>query len=256
MSNFTEFEWALQFHFYMIILYLRCLIMFTWCFVAIINSFWPFQPVLEAYRNKDDFSIGLGLDGEEKTVGFYLDPATGKSRSLHTYVVSKNIAKIASYFSYFILYFFFPYEVILATTKRRTFYVVHLTPKKGFISLYSLAGFGLKSLVNFYLMFFFNHLSSFPFFTCYFMLLEFSTPFCVSPTELPIFKESHKRFAEVRSWLSVSHQYITLLALCCKDYQQNNVLFVFFTLFLLTYTWNCLGWWKKKVIKILWKLVK
>lgn len=34
------------------------------------------SPVMEAYKNKDEFNIGLGLDGNEKTVGFFLDAPT------------------------------------------------------------------------------------------------------------------------------------------------------------------------------------
>lgn len=31
-----------------------------------------FQPVTEGYRNKDEFSIQIGIDGNPKTVGFFV----------------------------------------------------------------------------------------------------------------------------------------------------------------------------------------
>ena len=31
-----------------------------------------FQPITEAYRNKDEFNIRTGIDGNPKTVGFFI----------------------------------------------------------------------------------------------------------------------------------------------------------------------------------------
>ena len=37
-----------------------------------------FQPITEAYRNKDEFNIRTGVDGNPKTVGFFIgSPAEG-----------------------------------------------------------------------------------------------------------------------------------------------------------------------------------
>lgn len=42
------------------------------------NSRVLFQPVTEGYRNKDEFSIQTGIDGNPKTVGFFVgSPAEG-----------------------------------------------------------------------------------------------------------------------------------------------------------------------------------
>lgn len=48
-------------------------------FRTVIHDVIP-SPVIESYRNKDEFSIRTGFDGNEKTVGFFLGrPATGNT---------------------------------------------------------------------------------------------------------------------------------------------------------------------------------
>lgn len=54
-----------------------------------------------AYRNKDEFSIRVGVDGDPKTVGFFVgSPAKGKTVCVRgTHLINmkmkhKNVAKV------------------------------------------------------------------------------------------------------------------------------------------------------------------
>ncbi|CAL1273483.1 unnamed protein product [Larinioides sclopetarius] len=40
------------------------------------------SPITESYRNQDEFSIGIGIDGNPKTVGFYLDDPNDKTKTI------------------------------------------------------------------------------------------------------------------------------------------------------------------------------
>ncbi|XP_055937393.1 tRNA (uracil-5-)-methyltransferase homolog B-like [Argiope bruennichi] len=65
------------------------------------------SPIIESYRNQDEFSIGTGIDGNPKTVGFYLEDPNDKSKIIcvepsELVIIKENHKKFAKDFERYI----------------------------------------------------------------------------------------------------------------------------------------------------------